>query len=83
MLALIASLLLHPALAAEPRVYVVGLHLPDQAGSAPADAAEALTHALDGTDHSPTLKSIPPRSAGICDIDAWHAGSHAPASSAE
>lgn len=49
MLALIASLLLHPALAAEPRVYVVGLHLPDSAGNAPAEAADALTHALDGT----------------------------------
>lgn len=49
MLALIAPLLVHAALAAEPRVYVVGLHLPDAVGNAPADAAEDLTRALDGT----------------------------------
>ena len=49
MLALFYALLLNPALAAAPRAYVVGLHVPGLMGEAPSEAADALTKALDAT----------------------------------
>ncbi len=49
MLALLLTLAVDSALAAPPRAYVVGLHVPGLVGDSPEEAAEALTRALDNT----------------------------------
>jgi tetratricopeptide (TPR) repeat protein len=73
MLALFYALLVNPALAAAPRAYVVGLHVPGLMGEAPSEAADALTKALDDTGKvdalgpSETSKVISGREALILD----------------